>query len=92
MALIIVKKSPNEKISEFMLSSALKGDKVLFIQDGVIFSIFPSAKNLVKEGVELFALKEDFLARGFQENASKIPLIDYDGFAELVEKEEKIIS
>lgn len=92
MALIIVKKSPNERISEFLLSSALPGDKVLFIQDGVIFSILPSVKSLVKEGVELFALKEDFLARGFQENTSQVSLIDYDGFAELVEKEEKIIS
>lgn len=92
MALIIVKKSPNEKISEFLLRNALPGDKVFLIQDGVIFSVLPSLKNLVKEGVSLFALKEDFLARGFKEDDSQVSLLDYDGFAELIEKEEKIIS
>ncbi|NNG66589.1 sulfurtransferase complex subunit TusB [Caldanaerobacter subterraneus] len=92
MALIIVKKSPSEKISEFLLNLALPQDKVLFVQDGVIFAACKNVKNLVKEGVELFALKEDFIARGFDEKDSEVTLVDYDGWVEVIEQEEKVIS
>lgn len=92
MALVIVKKSPADKLSEFLLKLALPQDKVIFIQDGVIFAIEKNLKGLVKEGVELFALKEDFIARGFEESESQIPLIDYEGWADLIERYEKIIS
>lgn len=92
MALIIVKKSPSDKLSEFFLKIALPQDKVIFIQDGVIFAVEKNLKALVKEGVELFALKEDFAARGFEESESQIPLVDYEGWADLIEKNEKIIS
>ncbi|AEF16930.1 MULTISPECIES: sulfurtransferase complex subunit TusB [Thermoanaerobacterium] len=92
MALIIVKKSPDAKISEFLLKLALPQDKVIFIQDGVIFAIEKNLKNFIKEGIELFALKEDFIARGFEESESQIPLIDYERWADFIEMNEKIIS
>jgi tRNA 2-thiouridine synthesizing protein B len=92
MALIIVKKSPANQLPEFLLKLALPQDKVIFIQDGVIFAIEKNLKDLVKEGVELFALKEDFIARGFEESESQIPLIDYEEWADLIERDEKIIS
>jgi tRNA 2-thiouridine synthesizing protein B len=92
MALIIIKKSPDYKISHLLLEVALPQDKVVFIQDGVLFAIEKDVKELVKEGVELYALKEDFVARGFDENESLVKLVTYDEFAEIIEKETKIIS
>ncbi|MGB9679996.1 MAG: sulfurtransferase complex subunit TusB [Thermoanaerobacteraceae bacterium] len=92
MALIIIKKSPKDKISEFLLKLALPDDKVMLIQDGVIFAIDNKIKDIVNKDVRLFALKEDFNARGLSENESMIPLLDYEGWAELIETEDKIIS
>ncbi|BAL80523.1 sulfurtransferase complex subunit TusB [Caldisericum exile] len=92
MALIIIKKSPDYQVAHLLLEIALPQDKVIFLQDGVLFAVEKDVKTLVKDGVELFALKEDFVARGFDEKESLVPLISYDEFAEIVEKEPKIIS
>jgi len=92
MALIIIKKSPDYQVSHLLLEVVLPQDKVVFIQDGVLFAVEKDIKELVKEGVELYALKEDFVARGFDEHESLVKLVTYDEFAEIVEKEPKIIS
>ncbi|HBU00858.1 MAG TPA: sulfur relay protein DsrH, partial [Thermotoga naphthophila] len=36
-------------------------------------------------------IKDDFLARGYSEEDSKVPLITYSGFIDLLEGEEKFI-
>lgn len=92
MALIILKKSPDYKVSHFLFEVALPQDKVVMIQDAVLFAVEKDIKSLVKEGVELYALKDDFIARGFDEKESLVPLISYEEFAEIIEKESKIIS
>ncbi|TYT24032.1 sulfurtransferase complex subunit TusB [Dictyoglomus thermophilum] len=92
MALIIVKKSPDHKISHLLLEIAMPQDKVVFVQDGVLFAVDKNVKDLVKEGVELYALKEDFVARGFDEKESLINLVTYEELAEIIENEPKIIS
>lgn len=92
MALIIIKKSPDYQVAHLLLEIALPQDKVVFIQDGVLFAVEKDIKTLVKDEVELYALKDDFIARGFDESESLVPLLTYDEFAEIVEKEPKIIS
>ncbi|ACI19923.1 sulfurtransferase complex subunit TusB [Dictyoglomus thermophilum] len=92
MALIIVKKSPTEDISRRMIDLAMEGDTILFVQDGVLHAIDENTKNLVKNGVSVFVLKEDLEARGYSESLSLFSCVDYEGWVELIEKNEKIIS
>lgn len=92
MALIIVKKSPTEDISRRMIDLAMEGDTILFVQDGVLHAIDENTKNLVKNGVSVFVLKEDLEVRGYSESLSLFSCVDYEGWVELIEKNEKIIS
>ena len=92
MALIIVKKSPAEDISRRMIDLAVERDTILFVQDGVLHAIDENTKNLVKNGVSVFVLKEDLEARGYSKSLSLFPCVDYEGWVELIEKNEKIIS
>ncbi len=92
MALIIIKKSPKENISNRMIEIASPGDIILFVQDGVLYAIEEKTKDLIKNGVSVFVLKEDLEARGYSENISLFPCVNYDGWVELIEKNEKIIS
>lgn len=92
MALIIVKKSPREEISKRMIELAVEGDSILFVQDGVLYAIDEATKGFIKNGVSVFVLKEDLEARGYSESLSLFPCINYEGWVELIEKNEKIIS
>lgn len=92
MALIIVKKSPSENISKRLIELAIENDAILFIQDGVLYAIDENTKDLIKNGVSVFVLKEDLEARGYSESMSLFPCVDYEGWVELIERKEKIIS
>lgn len=92
MALIIVKKSAAHAIAHELLKLAMEGDTVVLIQDGTLFAVDESLKSEVRQGVKLVALKEDYLARGFTPEETQISLVDYDGFAEITEQNERIIS
>ncbi|MFN3699123.1 MAG: sulfurtransferase complex subunit TusB [Dictyoglomus sp.] len=92
MALIIIKKSPTENISKRMIEMAIEGDTILFVQDGVLHAIDETTKDLIKNAVSVFVLKEDLEARGYSEDMSLFPCVNYDGWIELIEKNEKIIS
>ncbi|HZL82439.1 MAG TPA: sulfurtransferase complex subunit TusB [Candidatus Deferrimicrobium sp.] len=92
MALIVVKKSPENGISNRLLKVALPSDTILLVQDGVLFAMDKDLESKVTQGVKLVALKEDFLARGFSEADSSIPLVDYNGWVELLEQNDKVIS
>ena len=92
MALIIVKKSKTSSISRRMLELAKDGDVVLLVQDGVFYAIDEATKNIVKDGVKVFALKEDLNARGYSDDMSLFPCINYDGWVKLIEDNERIVS
>lgn len=92
MALIIIKKSPAENISRRLIELAIENDTILFVQDGVLHAIDEHTKDLIKDGVSVFVLKEDLEARGYSESLSLFPCVNYDGWIELIEKNEKIIS
>ncbi len=75
-----------------MVELAVEGDTILLVQDGVLYAIDETSKEFIKTGVSVFVLKEDLEARGYSESLSFFPCINYEGWVELIEKNEKIIS
>lgn len=59
-----------------------KGDAVLFIEDGVI--VPATGRAGVPPGIEVYALSEDLLARGFADSACQC--VDMKGFVALTAK------
>ncbi len=91
--LIIVKYPPTRKISGEKLSLAKEGDAVVLLQDAVLYALGdPKIDELKKNGVEVYALKDDFNARGYSDDMSTVGLIGYGEFIDLVvEKGEKTV-
>ncbi len=89
--MIIVKYPPTRKISGEKLSLAKKGDVVVLLQDAVLYALGdPKIDDLKRKNVEIFALKEDFNARGYSDDMSVVDLLSYEDFIDLVvEKGEK---
>ena len=89
--LVIVKYPPSREISKRKLELAREGDVVVLIQDGVLYALGdPVIEDLKNRGVKVYALKEDFEARGCRESAAE--LISYEGFVDLLEeKGEKVM-
>ncbi|MGJ8455824.1 sulfurtransferase complex subunit TusB [Pseudothermotoga sp. U03pept] len=88
MALILIKYGPNNPAERIKLYAATDEDDVVLIQNGVYWAL-EDFKSHTKASV--FAIKDDFLSRGYSESDSKVPLIDYGRFVELVEKHPKSI-
>ncbi len=88
MALILVKYGPNNPAEQIKLNSATIEDDVVLIQNGVYWAL-EDLKTQTKANV--FAIKDDFISRGYNESESKVPLIDYGKFIELIEKHPKSI-
>ncbi|WP_126993192.1 sulfurtransferase complex subunit TusB [Thermosipho globiformans] len=88
MALVLVKYGINHPVEKLKIENAKEEDSIVLIQDGVYWNL-QDLSSLTKANV--YILKEDFLARGYKEDEAKYNLIDYDGFVELIEKEEKFI-
>ncbi|MGC1119638.1 MAG: sulfurtransferase complex subunit TusB [Candidatus Methanofastidiosia archaeon] len=56
---------------------------ILFIEDGVYAVTSDQIHRAEQKGIKMYALKADLEARGIQ---SKIPVVDYTGFVDLVEE------
>ena len=83
--LFIINKSPfASKSLDSCLKIADEGDTILFIEDGVCAVNLENLDNIRKRGITLYALKVDVEARGI---SSSIPVTDYEGFVDLVEKD-----
>jgi tRNA 2-thiouridine synthesizing protein B len=91
--LIVVKYPPTRKISRDKISLAKEGDVVVLIQDAVLYALGdPILEEIKEKSVEVYALKEDFEARGYSEDMSAVDLITYGDFIDLlVEKGEKTV-
>ncbi len=91
--LMIVKYPPSREISRKKLELAKEGDVVVLIQDAVLYALGdPVIDELREKGIEVYALREDFEIRGYSEDQSKVGLVDYSQFVDLVvEKGEKTI-
>jgi sulfur relay protein TusB/DsrH len=72
---------------------ASPGDAVIFIQEGVYHAgalpeeIGASMQLLRDNGVSIYFLKPDLMARGLQKKEDSL---DYDGFLDLIEKYQTI--
>ena len=90
MALVLVKYGVDNPAEKIKLQIANENDKVVLIQNGVYWAVLEDVTELTKGKV--YVLKGDLEARGYCETDVKgVELIDYDGFIELVEQEEKFI-
>ncbi|MCD5416780.1 sulfurtransferase complex subunit TusB [Candidatus Bipolaricaulota bacterium] len=92
MALILVKYSKTNPISEDILNIASSGDEVVLFQDGVLHALEGLKIDRLKEkGAKIYAMEEDLKIRGYKEEDCAVPLITYDSFLEVVERNENII-
>ena len=88
MALILVKFNNTHPIEKIKIQSAKEDDTVVLIQDGIYWGL-EDVKKLTNSRV--VAIKEDALARSYDEKDLNVELIDYHGFIDIIEKEEKFI-
>ncbi len=88
---IIVKYGLNNEIERRKMEFAEPGDTVVLIQNGVFWLVGNEARKIVKEGVQICALKDDYLARGYDEGDTSEKLISYEDFIEILEKDHRTI-
>ncbi|WP_041075691.1 sulfurtransferase complex subunit TusB [Thermotoga caldifontis] len=86
MALILVKYGTDHSVEQLKIKSAKAEDKIVLIQNGVYWAL----KDL-ETPAKVYAIKDDFLARGYSEEDAKVNLISYSEFIDLLESEEKFI-
>ncbi len=86
MALILVKYGTDHSVEQLKIKSAKAEDKIVLIQNGVYWAL-----KDVETPAKVYAIKDDFLARGYSEEDAKVNLISYSEFIDLLESEEKFI-
>jgi len=88
---ILVKYGINSEEAKIKFNLALPGDKVVLIQNGVFWALTEKPLELKKENIEVYAIKDDFEARGYKDSESKVPLITYEEFIQLLESDNKTL-
>ncbi len=88
---IMIKYGLYNEIEKRKMSFADEGDTVVLIQNGIFWTLKGAYKKYVKDGAKVVALKEDYLARGYEEKSSPVPLISYDELIELFEKDHRTV-
>ena len=74
-------------------TAAKTGDDVLFYQDAVIAlqqggELEAAIEEMLQQGLGIYVLTEDCVARGIRLTNANIIKVDYAGFVKLVEKHE----
>jgi tRNA 2-thiouridine synthesizing protein B len=92
-----VNKSPFEKNSlETAIKCSLPGAAILLIEDGVYGAAKGTAVEAMVQGAltdkKVYALKSDLMARAVKEDSviDGIEIVDYAGFVDLVEANDKV--
>jgi tRNA 2-thiouridine synthesizing protein B len=91
----LVNKSPYENGNLNTASSIMKsGDMLLLIEDGVYGAVKSGKASAMLAGHTVSAMGPDLAARGISEDklADGVTVVDYAGFVELVEKNDKVQS
>ncbi len=86
MALILVKYGTNHPAEKLKIRSARAEDKVVLVQNGVYWAL-----ESLQTPAKVYAIKDDFFARGYSQTDSKVSLITYGEFIDLLEGEKKFI-
>ena len=89
MALILIKHGLENPVEKIKMKAAKDEDSIVLIQNGIFWAIGNDALKDVRG--KIYALEEDLLARGYKKEDSKVELIDYASFLDVVEKEDKFI-
>ena len=90
--LIMIKYGPDNAGEKSKLEHARPGDEIVLIQDGVYWATTKDIEGYLKDDIKVHALVCDCEARGYDEVSLGIPIINYDGFIDIVERQEKSIS
>jgi len=90
--LTLVKYGFNNAAEMLKMEWLEKKDILVLIQNGVFWAVSPKIDELIEEGVEVFAIEDDFLARGYKKEDTKVNLISYEDFVDLIEKSKKIVT
>jgi tRNA 2-thiouridine synthesizing protein B len=91
----LVNKSPYENNNLSTASSIMKsGDALLLIEDGVYGAIKNGKASAMLADCSVSVMGPDLAARGISEDklADGVNVVDYSGFVELVEKNDKVQS
>jgi len=91
----LVNKSPFDGVSLNTASSIMKGDDtLLLIEDGVYGAMRNTKSSALVEGRNVSVLGPDLAARGITEDklVDGVTVIDYAGFVDLVEANDKVQS
>jgi tRNA 2-thiouridine synthesizing protein B len=91
----LVNKSPYENGNLDTASSIMNdGDVLLLIEDGVYGAVKAGNASAMLDGCKVSVLGPDLAARGISEDrlADGIDVIDYAGFVDLVEANDKVQS
>ena len=91
----LVNKSPYENNNVSTASSTMRSDDVmLLIEDAVYAAVKGGKASAMLEGHKVSVLGPDLAARGSAEDklASDVDVIDYAGFVDLVESNDKVQS
>ena len=91
----LVNKSPYENGNLNTAASIMQsGDALLLIEDGVYSAVKKGKASAMLAGHTVSVLGPDLAARGISEDklADGVTVVDYAGFVELVEKNDKVQS
>jgi len=83
--------SPESALLNLCGSVLVPGDGILFLEDGTYYCAVKGAIPKLHDGIELFVLKEDMIARGtLDELVAGIELANYTRFVDLACEFEKV--
>lgn len=90
----ILNKPPHSDAAKQLLLALSADDTVLLIEDAVQAVLYPDWQGWTGSSAAVFLLAEDAVSRGVYSlaNVKGLPLVEMDGFVELTEQNERIIS
>ena len=89
MALVLIKHGVHHSIARIKIECAKEDDCLVLIQDGVFWAI---TNEIGDVKADVYALKEDFCARGYQVGVTDVPMIGYPELVDLIVKAEETIT
>jgi len=91
--LFTINKAPSSKLLDSCLRTAMSGDCILFIEDGVYHGISAKALSRIPEDIDVYSLKEDIIARGLVDRAKdRSQSANYRRFVQLCTEHSKVVS
>lgn len=86
--LILIKYASENPGERWKLEMSNKEDSIVLLQNGVLWAIADDIDPYL-QNENIVALDTDLLARGYTEEDSKVPMINYDDLVTLIEKNEQ---